>query len=283
VPTIKTESGANVIQTLNVNSANYPGESMPDVPNPLTSSNLLAIAQGLDHERQLEAVDLSVQDGIVTDGPPVAQYAFENDVLDMTANNNGTNKGATFVDGAVGSFAAQFDGAKAYVEIPKSVTANFSIAMWVRTTDTGSAGPWYAGKGLVDGAAGKDASGFGTALNSGRFSLGIGHPDTTLTSTVAVNDGAWHHVVATRNATSGAMRIYIDGVLNGDKKGPAGIRDAMPGLRIGSIQSGAATGFLNGAIDQVQIYDYVLTQDEIASIYHHTQMLIPASAVATHP
>jgi len=247
---------------------------MPDNPDPLTPASYLSIAQGLDHLRQLEAVDLSVQDGIVTGGPPVAQYPFENDVLDMTGKYHGENHGVTFVDGAIGSFAAQFNGKDAYVQIPKSVTGNFSIAMWVRTTDTGAAGPWYAGKGLVDGEVGKDAADFGTALNTGKFSLGIGKPDTTLTSTVPINDGTWRHLIATRNSTTGAMKIFVDGKLNAGKKGPTGIRDSMPNLRIGSIQTGAGAGFLNGTIDQVQIYDYVLTPTEAAYIYNHTKMLL---------
>jgi hypothetical protein len=274
-PTIKTEAGANLIGTLNINDGNYPGAAMTDVPNPLTPASGLSIAQGLDHLRQLEAVDLSVQDGIVTNGPPVAQYAFENDVLDMTGNNNGTNHGATFTVGAIGANAAQFNGT--YIEIPKSISADFSIAMWVRTTDTGIDSPWYAGKGLVDGSTGKDAADFGTALNAGKFSLGIGNPDTTLTSTVPINDGNWHHVVATRDAKTGAMRIFVDGAANAKKTGPTGVRDAMPNLHIGGIQSGASAGFFNGAIDQVQIYDYVLTPEQVAYLYDHTRMLIAAA------
>jgi hypothetical protein len=71
-PKITTESGANLIATQNVQiSANTC--SMPDHPNPLTPANYLSVAQGLDHLRQLEAVDLSVQYGITSDKSPVAQ------------------------------------------------------------------------------------------------------------------------------------------------------------------------------------------------------------------
>jgi hypothetical protein len=72
--------------------------------------------------------------------------------------------------------AAHFDGTSSYIQIPKLVTADFSISLWVLTTDTGATGPWYAGKGLVDGEAGANANDFGTALNAGKFFLGIGHP-----------------------------------------------------------------------------------------------------------
>ena len=74
---------------------------------------------------------------------------------------------------------------------------------------------------------------------------------------------------------TGAMNIYVDGVLNAGKKGPTEIRNDLTNLRIGSIQTGVSAGFLNGTIDQVQIYDYVLTPTEVAYIHNHTEMLIP--------
>jgi hypothetical protein len=276
VPTITTASGANLITTQDVETSGGGASTITDYPNPLTASNYLSMALGLDHLRQLEAVDLSVQYGITTDGPPVAQYPFENNVLDMTTNYNGTNSGATFV-GGLGTNAAQFNGTNAYVKIPKSISTNFSVAMWVQTTDTGGTGQWYGGKGLVDGYTKANASDWGTALNAGKFSLGIGNPDTTLTSTVPVNDGNWHHVVATRNSSTGAMQVYVDGVLNTSTTGPTGTRSAAANDRIGSIQTGVSGGFLNGTIDEVQIFNYVLSATDVAYLYNHTKALMPLS------
>ena len=63
-PTIKTESGANVVRALNVLDTPYPGVAMPDMPNPLTGSAKQTIARSLDDMRELEAMDLYVEDGI---------------------------------------------------------------------------------------------------------------------------------------------------------------------------------------------------------------------------
>ena len=57
------------------------------------------------------------------------------------------------------------------------------------------------------------------------------------------------------------------GVLNNSGTGPAGARSSTPSLRIGSIQTGIAGGFFNGALDQVQLYGYVLSAAEISSLY----------------
>jgi hypothetical protein len=81
---------------------------------------------------------------------------------------------------------------------------------------------------------------------------------------VNINDGAWHHVAATRNNTSGAMQVYVDGVLRGSGTGPTGSRTAPPNLRIGSLQT--ANNFLNGTLDDVRLYDRNLTLGEITAL-----------------
>jgi hypothetical protein len=79
-----------------------------------------------------------------------------------------------------------------------------------------------------------------------------------------INDGTWHHVAATRNNASGAMAVYVDGVLRGSGTGPTGSRTFPPNLRIGSLQTG--NNFLNGTLDDVRLYDRILTTNEIAAL-----------------
>ena len=267
-------SSANLISTLNINSDDV---DISETPNPVTATDYLSIAQSLDHFRQLEAVDLSVQNGLATDGPAIAQYPFEGNVLDMTGTYNGTAHGVTYVPG-LGAQAASFNGTSSYVQIVNPVDTNFSIAMWINTTDTGGTGQWYAGHGLVDGYNGVNKADFGTALCGGKFAFGVGKTDTTLTSTTVVNDGKWHHLVATRNSTTGAMTIYIDGVLNGTVTGPTGIKSAAANLRIGDLKGGGTGTFYKGAIDLVQIFNYAVSATDVANLYNRSKPLVPLSA-----
>jgi hypothetical protein len=62
------------------------------------------------------------------------------------------------------------------------------------------------------------------------------------------------------------MNVYVDGVNRGSGTGPTGARTAPPTLRIGSIQTGTAAGFLNGTIDDVKLYDRVLSAGEVAAL-----------------
>src|SRR6201999_3774222 len=95
------------------------------------------------------------------------------------------------------------------------VCNDFSIAFWVMTTQATGGPNWYNGVGLVDGDYPGTANDFGTAMVGGKFALGVGNPDVTISSSVLINDGVWHHCVATRQQATGAMNVYVDGILRG--------------------------------------------------------------------
>lgn len=197
-----------------------------------------------------------------------AHYRFDGNAQDSSGNaNHGTPTAVSYVAGQVGAQAGQFNGTTGTVTIPRSVTDDFTVMMWVKTTDYGgwTGAQWWAGKGLVDGEVGGGGADWGTALVDGKFVLGVGAAggDTTLASSVNINDGAWHHVAATRNNTTGAIAVYVDGVLRGSGTGPTGSRTFPPNLRIGSLQTG--NNFLNGTLDDVRLYDRILTSSEIAA------------------
>jgi hypothetical protein len=164
------------------------------------------------------------------------------------------------------------------VQIPRSISNDFTISFWVKTTDAGGTGQWWAGEGLVDGEVPGTADDFGVSLTGGRVSLGVGNPDTTVTTTGLVNNGQWHHVAATRDAVSGALAIYVDGGLQASGFGPVGTKAAPPALRIGSLQSGGAGGFLNGTIDDVQLFGRVFAPGEISLLMNHPPQILVAPA-----
>jgi len=200
----------------------------------------------------------------------LARYAFEGDVQDASGHGfHGTANAVTYTPGKIGAQAAAFNGSSSYVSIPRSVSDDFTVALWVKTTDTagGAGAQWWSGKALVDGEMSGGGADWGTSIVNGKFVLGVGATsgDVTLASSVAINDGAWHHLAATRNTTSGAMEVYVDGVLRGTGTGPTGSRTWPPALRIGALQNGVG-GFLNGTLDDVRLYDRILTASEIAGI-----------------
>lgn len=199
----------------------------------------------------------------------VANYAFATNALDSSGfGNNGTTNGdVTFVPGNGGGTAAQFDGVSSDVQIPVSILNNFSIAYWVKTTATAATGQWWAGQGIVDAEVAGVTNDFGTSLVGAHAAFGIGNPDTTIVSTRAINDGNWHLIVATRNGSSGAMKLYVDGEQLASATGPTGPRNAPPSLRVGGIQAGYAGGFFKGAVANVQLFNYQLSGSQVAALY----------------
>jgi len=198
----------------------------------------------------------------------VAEYKFENGAQDTSGNNyNGIINGVTSaVGGKVDTAAINFTGGDdSYVEIPNPLGNDFSISFWLNTTATGGTGQWWAGIGLVDGEVPGATNDFGVSLVGTNAGFGIGNPDTTIASTTAVNDGYWHHIVATRSGTTGAMQLYVDGVLQATGTASIATRSTPVSLHIGNLQSGF--NFLAGSIDEVRLYNYVVSPATVTQLY----------------
>ena len=140
------------------------------------------------------------------------------------------------------------------------------------TLSTGNlSGQWYQGEGLVDGDVSGTSDDFGVSLLGNSAAFGVGNPDTTITSTSAINDGQWHHITATRSAYSGQMQLYVDGTLQASAVGPFGPKTAPPQLVLGALQGGG--GYFNGTISDVQIFDRVLNASEISAVMNQSLVL----------
>jgi hypothetical protein len=217
-----------------------------------------------------------------------AYYALDGNTLDSSGNGNDGTPSASatnYIPGRIGTQALQFNGVDVYVQIPRSIGAGncFTIAFWIKTIQTGNGTVnWWNGAGLVDGkVAGVVTNDFGVSLLNGKIAFDIGNPNTTLQSTVTVNDSQWHHIAVMRNGIDGMMTIYIDGTVNTNKFGPVGPRMASPFLRLGSLQYGGGTGtYYNGALDDVRLYNGWLDTNTIAQLAAMPQMNFPPTLTA---
>jgi hypothetical protein len=172
-----------------------------------------------------------------------------------------------------------FNGTNSAVQILRAISNDFTISLWVRTTQLGGSGQWYRGAGLVDGDFPFNANDFGTALSAGKFAFGIGNPDTTISSITPINDGAWHHCVATRVQSTGAISIYVDGNLETTGVGNTNPLTASGALLFGALASGG--GYFNGSLDDVKIFPRALGGNEVAALYDNSAFGPPAPANLT--
>ena len=136
----------------------------------------------------------------------------------------------------------------------------FTVEVWVKTTSTTNA------LGIFDKT--KDSVGwyFGLAsgANVGKPRLGINA--TATVSATAINDGNWHHVVATYDGSSN-VQVIVD---NGTPTTASGVNPGgttnEPLYLFGALPS---TNYLPGSIAQARIYGRVLSGAEITSLYSY--------------
>jgi hypothetical protein len=198
--------------------------------------------------------------------------------VDTTGNGNiGTVNGASWNTSGWVNGCLVFNGINNSVQINNPVVNDFSIAFWVKTSQTANTPQWYNGAGLVDGDAPGNANDFGVALVGGKLGFGIGNPDTTILSSTSINDGTWHHCVAIRRQATGVIEVYVDGSLQASATVNRNSLNASAHLLFGAIASGG--GYFNGSLDEVKIFSRVLSSSEVSALYA-SNISAPATAPA---
>ncbi|MGN7221962.1 LamG-like jellyroll fold domain-containing protein [Curtobacterium flaccumfaciens] len=165
------------------------------------------------------------------------------------------------------------DGAEGWAVTDTAVDSpnTFTIETWFRTDDTDggrvfgfgsdrSAASTYRDRHLYIGADGVLRFGVEGAGSQFKFTIG---------STAPVNDGAWHHVVATFEARS--MTLWVDGSLQGSRSDAVTLRQYPGHWRAGrqtlSGWPGAAGYVFNGDVDTVRVHDTVLDAAAVARAF----------------
>jgi len=134
---------------------------------------------------------------------------------------------------------------------------------------------------------------YGLVLNSNdtlTFSL-LGSSSWSTATTDTLSTGTWTHLVVTVEGTTSAVKIYKDGkVIKSDTHTITGwtpsLGDANVSLCVGSFFPysggwGGNTGFsFDGKIDEVKIYNFALTEDEIKLDYNRSAAVL-LGAVST--
>jgi concanavalin A-like lectin/glucanase superfamily protein len=222
------------------------------------------------------------QDEVLADNP-VAYYRFE-EASGATATDSSPNANdGTYTNGVLlgqpsapqlGT-AARFDGIDDYVSTLRTISTDFTLELWINSnagSPTGAAS--YEGNGLLWSDVGGDANDFTLAILNDGLSFFAGDSAMTVTSANAINDGRWHHLVATR-AIGGSMEIFVDGVSRGTVPSGSSPLDANPSIMIGgNVLDGR---FFAGLIDEVAYYPTVLSVERIRA--HFQAGSTPAVAV----
>ena len=84
-------------------------------------------------------------------------------------------------------------------------------------------------------------------------------------SVKSVNDNIWHHLIGTYDGS--ILKLYIDGLLDSTDDSPGSCSNPNINFQIGRWVGGSSQYF-NGLIDEVRIYNRVLSAEEIRFHYN---------------
>lgn len=213
----------------------------------------------------------------------------DGNVNDIAGTNNGALMGGAIdsYPGVVGT-AFHFNGTNDYVRIPDSPNfhpTNFTIETWVMfdKLNTPSTGPtpgqqymvfkqnsqssYFEGFGLIKD---RTTNAGGDALSPAKgdiFLLEVTSGTNTLEATgiTVIATNTWYHVAATRG--SNFIQIYVNGKLDAQTAVPFAQDYGNLPLYFGSSGQPAFDCKLSGALDEVALYNRVLSSNEIAAIY----------------
>ena len=155
----------------------------------------------------------------------------------------------------------------------KFLTDNFTIQTWIKTSQVGHSSVHYTTMFIMASECGGGANDWGFGVNnSGKLAFGAGRSETTIATPESVNTDTWVNVAVSRNMSTGAIRLYINGVLKNSGTGSSGnsLTCSQDNKTwIGNGQDGTAYSF-GGSIGSVLAYTNVLSDANVLSNYNAT-------------
>jgi hypothetical protein len=230
------------------------------------------------YNRALSAEEIRYQ---YNKGLPVAQWKF-NEGEGLTAydstdgNDDGVlTNGPVWVEGKSGS-AINFDGTDDYVSVTDSsvldITNAITVEAWVKydlavhtagiIEKSGAYGMWtrhHPSSGRV---------GFysGVYVDGAYRDVFVGYGDDVYT------DGEWIHYAFTYDSTTHHMTDYLNGKVLADGEILTGLSSYTIAASANNLTIGRGvnygTKYINGSIDDVRIYNYARTPDQIYQDYN---------------
>jgi hypothetical protein len=227
-----------------------------------------------------------------TPQPPISWWKLDNNASDSAGAITGTARGnPTYVAGNSGQ-AIDLDG-NDYVDLgnPPSLdfsTGDWTISAWIKTTQFGTDD---TDKGTIYANGGDETDGirYTLAVNeitSGLITLTTDDNVTKAQATgqTIVSDDLWHHVAGIRKGTQ--LLVFVDGALDGTGTVPTGYdlsgttqHNAYIGV-ITDNRDGTLEKYFVGSLDDVQIYDYALSDTDILSVAGLADMYFPVTSPA---
>ncbi len=229
----------------------------------LPASAITALYNETTTTAQSASVDYQVAN------PNSVAYYKMSDATDQLGNYNGTATNVNFNTEGKFGFAGSFNGSSSKVDVTGSVPQDssgvISISFWAKSSSTSREcffifqAPNPNAEFLKLENNGYQGSNSLRVTYNNSFSANINNE--------ALSDGNWHHIVVT--AGSGNLKTYKDGTLLATHS--VTITDqTLDAFALGYRKYNNDLYF-NGSIDQVRIYDAVLSAADVSTLYKEVE------------
>jgi hypothetical protein len=222
----------------------------------------------------------------------LAHYKFDEAAAATTALNavagssTGTvQAGVTTGVAGVSGNAYQFNDSTGFVEMGNAsffpaiiASGKLTMSAWINATATtgGRNVAVFAGldtstQSYTDlGYTGTDAVHAGEAYARNRPNLGTGAQAAGFFSDgTVVNNGTWRHLAITVDLSASLISLYVDGVLENTQTMTTSTFPAFNNFEVGRLGRSVPTDYFGGLIDDVQVYDHVLSPVQITYLKDH--------------
>jgi|GEM_PF-1514250 len=193
---------------------------------------------------------------------------------DSGNNNDGTLSASGVTLGQPGKFskAALFANEDSYIELPATSTlipsGSITLGAWFRTAETYTTSDTNVGARLVTlfKAAGSSLFAIGFSGTGDDQLMVVANGGAVLrVPNTHFNDDRWHSLAATYDSLAHQIVLYYDGAAIGSVSITLSTSSSVP-ARIGDFYTSAG-GHFDGPIDEVGIWNRMLSADEIQQLY----------------
>ena len=198
----------------------------------------------------------------------LAQWSLDDNTRDTAflGDRHGTLEGtAAYVPGAVGR-ALDFDGGSVTAPSAVATDTSFTVSAWVRLTGTSGPQTAVSQSGISQS---EFQLGYRPDGGGGKWAFWLPQADSTTAGTdVALSGsaapvGAWTHLTGVYDGPSDELRLYVNGDFSAKVAHTSAWKSAGA-VRVGNgLVSGSLQNNWLGAVDEVKLYDRVLTATEI--------------------
>lgn len=200
-----------------------------------------------------------------------AHFSFENNLLDISGNNehlSNLSGNAVYVLRDSNDYALFLDGLSTIASLNSFDNSSYTksaISLWIKTVNSSAS---Y--QICLQGAG----MGFGAYIegNTNKF---IGFFDSNTSGAVkslnSINDNQWHHIVIQNNGV--VTHLYVDGILEGSVPDNLYVGSGSNYNKLYIGKSNLGSYVFKGALDEIRIYNRMLSQLEIDSLYQKDKLV----------